>query len=387
ENVEVIVVGLGAAGSATLQQLARRGIRPLGIDRFSPPHDRGSSHGDTRVTRQAIGEGAAYMPLVRRSHEIWRGLEAEHDVQLLRCNGCLVIQDPGPTSVHGAPDFLGTTVAAAKQFGVPVELLDATETMRRFPQFSLRGDEHACFEPSGGYVLPERCVATQLDDAMRHGALVRRNERVLRIAADGSGVAVDTDAQSYRAARCVLSAGAWVMQFLPQSWRNTFRVYPQVLTWFAAEPGSATDHGDTSMPSFVWAIRGGDILYGVPAVPGSPEVKVATEQFAETCEADTVRESFDAAGVAGHCNHLMRPRFPGLRPDAARSTLCMYTVTPDMGFVVDSHPDVDSVIVVSACSGHGFKHSAGLGAAVAELIESGAAYTDLAPFSMSRFGA
>ena len=162
EIADVIVVGLGAMGAATAYQLARRGVRVLGLDRFAPPHDRGSSHGETRITRQAIGEGDQYVPLALRSHEIWRELEAETGEQLLLSCGFVAIDSAGGrAATHGRPGFTARTVAAARRFGITRELLTPDELMRRHPAFRLAGHEQVYYEPGGGLVFPERCIAVQ----------------------------------------------------------------------------------------------------------------------------------------------------------------------------------------------------------------------------------
>ena len=381
----MIVVGLGAAGSATLFQLARRGVSVVGIDRFSPPHSRGSSGGETRITRLAIGEGAAYTPLVMRSHEIWRGLEAETGARLLVQNGGIVIQSDAPSfSLHGSQDFLGTTVACARQYGIAHELLSAAEIARRYPQFGLTGDEHGFFEPTAGYVRPEACITAQLQAAERQGARVIRDTTVLDVARDGGGVRVRTESETLAAGHCVVSAGAWVTRFIPESLRSPFTVYPQTLVWYALRD-DAIDHSPEAMPVYIWALGGAACLYGFPAVNGaSGGLKVGAEQFDRSGDPDNPSEIDPGEPHRLHATVVGR-RLPGLSDQALRTLRCLYTTTPDHGFVVDHHPDCDRVLLVSPCSGHGFKHSAGLGDALAELLTTGASPVDLSPFSLSRF--
>ena len=172
-SADVIVVGLGAMGSASLYQLARRGARVIGIDRFHPPHVHGSSHGESRITRQAIGEGEEYVPFVLRSHEIWRDLEADTGEALLfQVGGLLMTRESGSARHHGQGDFVGQSIAAARRFGIAHEILGVREIQERFPPFRLVGDEIGYYEPGAGYVRPERCVAAQLDRARAHGPAV-----------------------------------------------------------------------------------------------------------------------------------------------------------------------------------------------------------------------
>ena len=162
---DTIVIGLGAIGSACTPQLARRGQRVLGLDRYAPPHAWGSSHGEIRITRCAVGEGTGYVPLVLRSHEIWRELEHETGLQLMQQCGALILSNGVGAQVHGKTDFVGRTILAAERYAILHERLDAAGIAARFPQFRMRGDEHGYFEPGGGFVRPERCIEAQLDTA------------------------------------------------------------------------------------------------------------------------------------------------------------------------------------------------------------------------------
>jgi sarcosine oxidase len=210
-NFDVIVIGLGAMGSATAYQLARRGARVLGIDRYHPPHDLGSSHGGTRITRLSVGEGAEYVPLVRRSHRIWREIEAASGEALMLTTGGLVIgPTQGGSELHGQRDFVNRTIELARSFGIAHELLDADEVARRFPQFLMRGDERAYFEPEAGILRPERCVAVQLELARRAGARLITGEAVTGLAALGDAVTALTATGGYQAAHAVVTAGAWI---------------------------------------------------------------------------------------------------------------------------------------------------------------------------------
>ena len=170
-DFDVVVVGLGAMGAATLYQLAKRGVKVLGIDRFTPPHDLGSSHGDTRITRQAVGEGAAYVPLAIRSQQIWRELENELDVQLFEQCGVLVMTSSATApAADSAADFTEHSIELARRNGIEHEVLDAAQIRQRFPQFApIHDSALGYFEPGGGYVRPERCIEAQLTRAQEIG--------------------------------------------------------------------------------------------------------------------------------------------------------------------------------------------------------------------------
>lgn len=387
ETTDVVVVGLGAMGAAALYQLARRGVRAVGIDRFAPPHSLGSSHGETRITRQAVGEGAAYAPLVLRSHEIWRELEAATGARLLVACG-LVISGPmhRPTTHHGKPDFLPTTAAVARQFAIPHEVLTRDELARRFPLFTnLAEDDVGYYEPGAGFVHPEACIAAQLTEALRLGARTLANRRVTAIAQQGDFVRLETTAGPVQAGRVIFSAGAWTAPLLGPPFDRLLRVTRQVLHWFAPDDPAAFD--PARCPAF-FRMHGpgdGDYFYGFPIPSGGAGVKVATEQYATATDVETAdRGVLPAEAARLHAMHIAG-RLAGVTPQALRSEACLYTSTPDSGFVIDAHPAMPRVLVVSACSGHGFKHSAAIGEAAAEVVTLGSARLDLSAFRLARF--
>lgn len=382
-TADVIVVGLGAMGSASLYQLARRRARVLGIDRFVPPHDRGSSHGESRITRQAIGEGEEYVPFVLRSHEIWRELEADTGEALLfPVGGLLLGREGGSAEHHGQRDFVARTIDVARHYRIAHEVLHAGQIRERFPQFRLVGDEIGYYEPGAGFLRPERCVAIQLDRARGLGAVARTDEVVARIVPRASDVEVVTDRATYTAGRVIVTAGAWAPALLGGGFTTLLRVYRQVLYWFAPDDAAAFRPG--SFPIFIWIHGAGaaDYFYGIPLV--SEGVKLATEQFVDTTDPDRVPRDVSAAEIAGMYATHIRGRLAGISDRCVRSETCLYTVTPDSRFVIDRHPSSERIVVASPCSGHGFKHSAAIGEALAELVLSGRSRLDLAPFSLAR---
>ena len=389
---DVIVAGLGAMGSAAAWQLARRGVRVLGLDRHAPPHALGSTHGDSRITRQAIGEGREYVPLALRSFELWRELEAATGESLLTVTGGLIIAGPrSRSSHHGRADFWNTTLAAAREFTIPHEVLTAAELRQRFPQFRLAGDEAGYYEPGAGALRPERCVAAQLALAERHGAELRRNEALLEIvpSSGDDSVTVRTDAGQYTAGTLILAAGPWLARFLEPEYARLFGVYRQVMHWFSPRAAPA-DYLPGRFPVFIWHFSDGSgaYIYGIPALDGGAGgVKVATGQLEATTSPDRVERTVGADEArrfyATHvANHL-----PGLGEPGLRAATCLYTVTPDGRFVIDRHPRHPNVLLVSACSGHGFKHSAAIGEAVAEWATEGRSRIDLTPFALDRLTA
>jgi sarcosine oxidase len=370
ETADVIVVGLGAAGAATLYQLARRGVRAIGLDRFAPPHDRGSSHGETRITRHAVGEGEVYAPLAIRSHEIWRELEAATGARLLEVCGCLTLAPAdGRARAHGTSDFLGRAAAVAHAFDIPHERLSAAEVEARWPQFALTGAEAGLFEPGAGFVHPERCIAAQLAEARRLGARVVVDAPALSIEEAGEGVRVVTPAGVFEAGRVVGAVGAWSPDLIGGPF-GRLALQPQTLHWFACDDPAAFAPG--RFPVFMW-IRGetaGDSFYGFPVV-GAPSagVKMACEGDGAIARVEDLDRTAPVGAASEVFERHIQGRIRGVGPAVLRSATCIYSTTPDSDFAVGWASE--RVLAASACSGHGFKHSAALGEMLAEVVCGG----------------
>jgi sarcosine oxidase len=356
---DTIVVGLGAMGSAAAWQLARRGVRVLGIDRYAPPHLHGSHCGESRITRKAIGEGDAYVPLALRSYEIWREIESACGERLLEVTGGLWISSPKRQAEVHVTDFFNRTVAAARRFGIAHEILDAASIRRRHPQFAVRDDESGYFEPDAGFLRPEACVRAQLALAAKAGADLRVNERVVGIEQVDGAVEVVTERGKYRGSRAIVAAGAGIVDLAP-ALRGRFTVSRQVQFWFEAE-------GHDDMPVWIWELQErSHAIYGFASRDGI--VKIATESFTRGIGADEMYAS------------LVAPFVRGVRPRCVKTIPCLYTATADFTFLIDRHPAMDRVIVASPCSGHGFKHSAAIGEALAKWVVEGKPPETLRPF-------
>ncbi len=386
-HYDLIVVGLGAMGSAALFQASRRGAAALGIDRFDPPHTLGSSHGDTRITRSAIAEGEMYMPLIRRSNEIWRELEAESGRTLFHRSGGLIIGSDNSAAFHFQGDFVETSARIAAKFGIQHEILSADEIVRRFPLLTPRPDERAYFEAGAGVLRPERCIETQLELARRTGAAIHTGEKVTGYAADARGVTVTTEAASYRADKLILAAGAWISELLPETHRGGIRVCRQLIHWFEAEDRSAFE--PSRFPFVIWI---GDTLedfwsvFPAPAA-GMSGVKLVTEQYHTSTRPDEVDRVVTDDEKADMYHRLTKPRLKGLRERSVHAEVCLYTLTRDEHFLIDYHPETERVVVTSPCSGHGFKHSAAVGETLTQLALDGGCEFDISAFNLARLGA
>lgn len=236
QHYDVIVVGLGAMGSAAAFQLAKSGTKVLGLDQHTPPHIHGSTHGESRLTRQAIGEGFAYVPFALRAHEIWREIEAETGEKLLNEIGAVMISSDQSDQATAKKGFLATTEAAAKKFDIQHEMLTPAEVRSRFPNFLISDNEHAYFEPGAGYLRAEQCVDNQLKLAEKYGADLRYGQVVGEIMPQADGaVNVRTQQETFSAAKVILSAGPWVRSFLHPKWHDIFQPTRQVLHWLDIE--------------------------------------------------------------------------------------------------------------------------------------------------------
>jgi sarcosine oxidase len=385
---DTIVLGLGAMGSATAYQLARRGNGVLGIDQFSPPHALGSSHGDTRITRLAIGEGEQYTPLALRSHQLWRELERETGTKLFTICGGLIISSSAKTSRTHVENFFDNTLAAAKKYAIAHEVLNATEIRRRFPRFNVADDEQGYFERDAGFLRPEACVRAHLMAAELRGAEIHCEERVSRFEASANAVTVTTDRETYVAETLIVAAGAWLPGLVDHRLTRHFTVYRQTLFWFDID-GPVTPFLPGRWPIFIWELQGKEQgIYGFPAIDGPRGgMKIATEQYESATTAEAVDRTVTDREKKAMYEDYVAPYIAGVSDRCLRAMSCLYTVTPDFGFVIDTHPDSKRVIIVSPCSGHGFKHSPAIGEALADLAIDGGTAVDLSAFSLQRFSA
>lgn len=386
EKYDVIVVGLGAMGSASLYQLAKRGAKVLGIDQFQPPHNMGSSHGDTRIIRKVNGEGAPYFPLVERAYDIWRELEElSGETLFYETGGLIICPKDDSAQFHGQQDFVTRTAKLADQFGVDYRLLDPAGIREQTATLVPAESDHAYYEPEGGILRPERCVGVQLELAKAKGATVRTGERVLGYHIGDDGVSVHSNLGEYHADKLILSSGAWMVDFMPEPYRDTLKVYRQVIYWFEAE--DLSPYMMDQLPFVIWI---GDRLEDFFTVFPTPEdgvqgVKVLTEQYLETTHPEQVKREVSAEEIRDFYQTIVKPRAVGITENCLQTGVCLYTVTPDEHFIIDFHPESERVVLASPCSGHGFKHSAAIGEVLAQMALDGTSELDIRLFSLARF--
>ncbi|MEM7798301.1 MAG: N-methyl-L-tryptophan oxidase [Chloroflexota bacterium] len=386
ESYDLIIVGLGAMGSAALYQAAKRGAKVLGIDRYDPPHDFGSSHAETRITRLAVGEGPQYLPLVARSHEIWDELEGRTGEKLFYRSGGYIIgpKNPSDTDDERWGDFVTQTGELAAANSLPHQYLSAAEVRAAHPHILMKDHEHALLEKSGGVVLSELAIAVQIKLARSAGATININEPVLSAKPEGDGVTVTTPKGRYSAAKAILSTGPWITDFLPEETKPIFRVTRQVVYWFEHEqPEILTPE---RMPFIIWAGETiNDYFSSFPMPPGGiPGYKVLTERFIDATNPQDVSREVTAHERDGFYTEIASQRIRGLTPHCVKAAVCLYTSTADDHFVIDSHPDSENILVASPCSGHGFKHSPAIGESLVQKALDGESKIDLSPFAWGR---
>jgi sarcosine oxidase len=371
---EVIVAGLGAMGSNALQQLARRGHRVLGIDRFAPPHAMGSSHGKSRIIREAYFEDPRYVPLVQRAYHCWAELEREAGVRIFRQTGGLMLGPPDGPLVRGAR-------LSADLHHLPHEILSAAEVARRFPAFRPEPEMIGVWEPRAGMLAPETAISAALTVAQAHGAEVQLHETLLGFDTIPGGVEVTTTAGRYRAATLILSLGAWTTPMVADLGLPLV-VQRNVLHWFTPSARQEQFTPET-LPIFISEIGADGSWYGFPDTGDG--VKLARHHHGVATSPDTVDRAVAPSEIAA-----MREIIARYMPDAngahRESAVCLYTNAPDDHFVLGRHPTSPAVIVASPCSGHGFKFASAIGEVLADLATERDPSFDVSLFALDRFG-
>ena len=360
---DVIVVGLGAMGSAAAAHAAARGQRVLGLEQFQPAHDQGSSHGRSRVIRLAYFEHPAYVPLLRRAYELWRSLEGATGRDLLRVTGGLMIGSPDSEVVAGS-------LRSAREHQLHHEMLEASDIRRRFPVFTPHAGTVALYENEAGVLFPEDAIRAHLDMAVDHGARLHFDERVEDWHVSPSGtVEVRTARGRYEAGRVILAPGCWASSLFKLDWLP-LDVEPQQLHWFLPAGGAAAFAPDR-FPIYIWDLGEGVQFYGFPAEEDG-RVKVAFFRSRVTGES-AMRDA-------------LRPALPSLADGRlVASVTCRYTLTPDHHFVIGLHPNWPSVTIASPCSGHGYKFASVIGEILADLAIDGATRHSIGLFDPRRF--
>lgn len=369
---DAIVLGIGGMGSAALCELACRGLRVLGLEQFSVGHALGSSHGNTRIIRKAYYEHPDYVPLVSRAFERWRDLEQRQNCRLLTLCPCLSI---GPAD----SELLTGVRESAAAHSLAIESLTAAELASCYPQFRFRGTEAGVLEHSAGYLFVDDCVAAHVAEAQRHGAVIHDHEEVVSWQVQGDSVEVRTRQGRYTAARLVLTAGPWAGKVLGLL-GVSLRIMRQVVYWV----GTADEHSfrPDVFPIFIADTPEG-YFYGLPAIDAQG-VKVAQHYGApELLHPDQVNRGVTPEDETA-VRRFLQAHLPAVDGRTLRSSVCIYTLTPDRHFVIDVHPDHPQVVIAAGFSGHGFKFASVVGEILADLCQAGKTAQPIGRFGVQR---
>ena len=373
----VIVLGLGAMGSATVSHLAERGHDVIGFDRFDPPHTRGSSHGQTRIIRQSYWEDPRYVPLLFRAYELWRKLEADTGRRLMQLTGGLMIGKADGRLVAGSR-------LSAETYGLPHEILSAKELMRRHPAFSVSADTVALWEEAAGYLAPEACIDAYLQRALLLGADLHRNEQVLDWQTrPAGGVSVRTEGATYEGDHLVLTAGSWTSQIASEL-NLPLAVTRQVLFWFAPMEHKEW-FSQEKLPIYI--VEGAaqePPLYGFPFTPPAFDgAKVALHGSTTRCTPESVDRVVNERET-GAMRDRLASALPLLAGRLIHAETCLYTMTPDENFLIGTLPLSPQVTIAAGFSGHGFKFASVVGEILADLSTGQSPAFDLRLFGLER---
>ena len=376
-DFDIAVVGLGAMGSATARALAKAGARVVGFDSLRPPHMLGSTHGHSRIIREAYYEHPLYVPLVRRAYDLWSELEEESGEPLLQVTGGLMVGRASGSLVRGAEE-------SARTHGIAHDMLDPAGIADRFPAFAAAPEWVGLFEHRAGMLFPERCVDAMLRGAESLGATLKFDERVTGWRNDGRAARVETSRGSYTAGCVIACAGPW----LPALEESVGRRLPllverQLSHWFLPREPANPKWRPASTPIGLWQATEDDEIFATFPLHG-PGVKCGMHHAGSYTTPGLV-DRIVSASEDRTAGLLLDTVMPGAAASHVESRVCLYTNTPDRHFLIDwAAPG--RVLIVSPCSGHGFKFAIAIGEIAAQLALEGRAWIDIAPFSLSRFG-
>jgi sarcosine oxidase len=313
------------------------------------------------------------VPLLRRAYALWRELEAASGTKLLHITGIAEIGLPDGEVVRG-------TLAASRRHGLPHEVMDAAETMRRFPAFRVPSDYMGVFQQDGGFIAADSAIAAMISQAQAAGAEIRTTAAVLSIDQRGDGVRIRTNRGDIDARSAIVAAGPWIKTLVPD-FSAPLRVTRQVMGWF--QPLDPAPFADSRFPVFLLESRHG-VHYGVPPF-GSGAVKVAKHHHDdETVDPNRVDRAV-SSGDEALIRAALADHIPAANGPLAAAQTCLYTMTPDHDFLIDRLPGAAKVIVASPCSGHGFKFASVIGEILADLALDGGTGHDIGRFRLSRF--
>lgn len=377
ETFDAIVIGLGGVGSAAACHIASRGKRVLGLERYTAAHDQGSSHGDSRIIRQAYHENPSYVPLVLRAYELWQRLEKDTASSLLHITGGLFLGTRDSDVVQGS-------LASAEEHGLACELLDASEVRSRFPVLHPHASDSAVFEKKAGFLRPEAAIKAHLNLAAHHGAELHFLEPVSAWEVTPTGaVRVSSGKETYEAEHLVIAPGSWAPDLL-RSLGLPLHVRRHVMAWFEPQRERSLFSVER-FPIYIWQTSESLVFYGFPEIDGDiGGVKAAIHSGGDVCMADSIDREIHASDIAEIRTQLAE-YIPAMNGPLLHAGVCMYTMTPDEDFVVATHPAHSQVTIACGFSGHGFKFTSVLGEVLADLALEGSSRQPIEFLSAERF--
>ena len=369
---DVIIIGLGAMGSATSMFLSHNGIKVIGFDSYSPPHEFGSSLGHTRVIREAYHEGTTYVPIVQRAYEIWFEMNENSKVPIIETYGGLLI---GPKTGD-----IENALKSANKYDIPIKKMTNDEISQKFSVLNPPKEYIGLLESRGGAVFVENSINHMLNTALNNGSIHKYNERVVRWSKKSNYYLVETNLGNYKAEKLVFSSGAWITKLIP-TLKLPIKIERQVLFWFSPRK-NPDKFKSINMPNSGWDLDNGLSFYTMPNLENRG-FKVAMHHNGEFVDPDTlIRESNDSD--LKMVRDFLEEYIPDGNGELIDSKVCMYTDTPDQDFLIDSHPDDENIIICSPCSGHGFKFTPAIGEICSSLIINNSTNFDLDKFSLER---
>ena len=373
EIVDVIVLGLGANGSSALYHLSKTNKTVIGIDRFTPPHTFGSSHGESRIIRQAYHENTFYVPFLKEAYNYWYQLEKEANKILLLKTGGIMLGDENASVVKGSQ-------LSAETHNIAYEYLNYKELKKRFPAFKPSESTVGVLESEAGILFPEECIKTYLEQAQKNGADLKFNELVLNIKPNRDSVEVTTTEGTYHAEKLIVSAGAWTTQLLPEV-HLPLTVERQVLYWF--KNLNLTQQANLmpqNLPVYIWEYAPDKMFYGFPDLGNG--IKIAHHHAGDRIKPDDLSKHVSDDEITG----MKQLAGEYINIDAAfnYSAVCMYTNTPDENFIIDYYPGNKNIIIASPCSGHGFKFSSLTGKILSDMATDETPVPDISLFRIAR---
>lgn len=383
-HYQCIVIGLGGIGSAALYHSAKRCRSILGIDQFQVPHSRGSTHGGSRITRLANGEGDVHTQLALRATELWKNAQQETGYELLHQCGGIIVNNNLPGSFNNTENYFARSVCMAEKYEIKHAVWPAAQAREKFPALRFADDETVLYEPTAGFLRPENCVNAHLQLAEKQGAEIWQDAPVFDIEEIPGGVRVHTSRGVVEAEQVVLTVGPWIGKVLLE-YRHLFKIIRQVTFWFAVDDWRqfTPEH----FPVFIRPSRGGSKgIYGFPAIDGeNGGIKIASEYLARPTSPESVERNVHPCEIEEIYQQDILPNMRNVLPECISAATCLFTETPDYGFLIDRHPKIKSVIVASPCSGYGFKFAPALGELIAQLTFNQPTSVDLSGFSFQRF--